>query len=284
MKNARHLVAALPLPRRRAARRADRALGRGFAGRARSSTTTGRPKPAGRSSPRARRRGHAAQVRLPVVPRVRLRREAAARGDRARRSAPNEKGVLCIVPPLPPGCMTHRLGRRRALRPDLFHVVPGRDRLHDLRLGDARRGRLLLRARPHRRRDQRRRPPARHARDRGSGAGASERRRSRRGRRGRSGQGPGAGRLRGGEGSGAGRHRRGRAADASRSAGHGRSASSARSRGRRACTSSRCCRRRARASCCARSIQALAEGRDPGDLTTIEDPAALEQIRSALTP
>jgi propionyl-CoA synthetase len=33
-----------------------------------------------------------------------------------------------------------------------------------------------------------------------------------------------------------------------------------------------------------RSIQALAEGRDPGDLTTIEDPGALEQIRSALHP
>jgi len=31
-----------------------------------------------------------------------------------------------------------------------------------------------------------------------------------------------------------------------------------------------------------RSIQALAEGRDPGDLTTIEDPAALQQIREAL--
>ena len=31
-----------------------------------------------------------------------------------------------------------------------------------------------------------------------------------------------------------------------------------------------------------RSIQALAEGRDPGDLTTIEDPAALEQIKVAL--
>jgi propionyl-CoA synthetase len=31
-----------------------------------------------------------------------------------------------------------------------------------------------------------------------------------------------------------------------------------------------------------RSIQALAESRDPGDLTTIEDPAALEQIRAAL--
>jgi propionyl-CoA synthetase len=31
-----------------------------------------------------------------------------------------------------------------------------------------------------------------------------------------------------------------------------------------------------------RAIQALAEGRDPGDLTTIEDPAALDQIRQAL--
>jgi len=33
-----------------------------------------------------------------------------------------------------------------------------------------------------------------------------------------------------------------------------------------------------------RSIQALAEGRDPGDLTTIEDPSALEQIRAAVAP
>jgi propionyl-CoA synthetase len=31
-----------------------------------------------------------------------------------------------------------------------------------------------------------------------------------------------------------------------------------------------------------RSIQAICEGRDPGDLTTIEDPAALEQVRAAL--
>ncbi|HTO43998.1 MAG TPA: AMP-binding protein, partial [Burkholderiales bacterium] len=31
-----------------------------------------------------------------------------------------------------------------------------------------------------------------------------------------------------------------------------------------------------------RSIQALAEGRDPGDLTTLEDPAALDQIRTIL--
>jgi len=31
-----------------------------------------------------------------------------------------------------------------------------------------------------------------------------------------------------------------------------------------------------------RSIQAICEGRDPGDLTTIEDPGALDQIREAL--
>ncbi|MBP8310029.1 MAG: AMP-binding protein, partial [Burkholderiaceae bacterium] len=33
-----------------------------------------------------------------------------------------------------------------------------------------------------------------------------------------------------------------------------------------------------------RSIQALCEGRDPGDLTTIEDPMALEQVRGAIAP
>jgi propionyl-CoA synthetase len=31
-----------------------------------------------------------------------------------------------------------------------------------------------------------------------------------------------------------------------------------------------------------RAILAVAEGRDPGDLTTIEDPAALQQVRDAL--
>ena len=33
-----------------------------------------------------------------------------------------------------------------------------------------------------------------------------------------------------------------------------------------------------------RSIQALCEGRDPGDLTTIEDPTALDQVRGAVKP
>jgi propionyl-CoA synthetase len=33
-----------------------------------------------------------------------------------------------------------------------------------------------------------------------------------------------------------------------------------------------------------RSIPALCEGRDPGDLTTIEDPSALEQVRACVSP
>ena len=33
-----------------------------------------------------------------------------------------------------------------------------------------------------------------------------------------------------------------------------------------------------------RALQAVCEGRDPGDLTTIEDPTALDQIRAAVTP
>jgi len=33
-----------------------------------------------------------------------------------------------------------------------------------------------------------------------------------------------------------------------------------------------------------RAIQAVCEGRDPGDLTTIEDPAALQQIRELVRP
>jgi len=33
-----------------------------------------------------------------------------------------------------------------------------------------------------------------------------------------------------------------------------------------------------------RAIQAVCEGRDPGDLTTIEDPAALQQVKDSVTP
>jgi len=33
-----------------------------------------------------------------------------------------------------------------------------------------------------------------------------------------------------------------------------------------------------------RSIQAIAEGRDPGDLTTLDDQAGIEQIKGAVAP
>ena len=46
------------------------------------------------------------QVRQPELSGLRLRPAAAARSGRRRRPAPNEKGVVAIVPPLPPGCMS----------------------------------------------------------------------------------------------------------------------------------------------------------------------------------
>ena len=58
-----------------------------------------------------------------------------------------EKGVLAIVPPLPPGCMTTVWGDDERFVSTYFKTFPGRARVLDVRLGHARRGRLLLRAR-----------------------------------------------------------------------------------------------------------------------------------------
>ena len=33
-----------------------------------------------------------------------------------------------------------------------------------------------------------------------------------------------------------------------------------------------------------RAVQAVCEGRDPGDLTTMDDPAALQQIKDLIAP
>ena len=48
----------------------------------------------------------------------------AAHEGRARRSDVDEKGVLTVTPPLPPGCLTTDLGRRRALRATYFDNLP----------------------------------------------------------------------------------------------------------------------------------------------------------------
>ena len=274
MRQVRPVVASPPVPCRRAARRADRAwISEGLGSR--SSTTTGRPKPDGRCiAHTARRGGHAAQVGSPSS-RLRLRRQAGARRTGEERR--ERKGRACIVPPLPPGCMTTIWGDdERFVKTYLKRSRQAG--LHDVRLGHARRGRLLLRPRPHRRRDQRRGPSSRHARNRGSGAVASEHRRSRRRRRGRSvkGQVPVAFVV---------------VRDADRD-------SRARRRMRRRSWPRWIAARRHRAAgarafrdgaaedalgqAAAPRIQALAEGRDPGDLTTIEDPGALMQVREAL--
>ncbi len=152
----------------------------------RSSTTTGRPSPAGRSCPRSsgveetpRKFGS------PSFPAagydVRLLHETTGEEVGA-----DEKGVPDHRAAAAARMHVDRVGRRRALREDLLRHVPRPLRVLDVRLGDARCRRLLLRARPHRRRDQRRRPPARHARDRGSGAGAPGHRGGRGSRRRRS--------------------------------------------------------------------------------------------------
>ena len=88
---ARPVVAAVSVSRRRAARRADRALGGGLAGRRdRRQLLADRERladPVGA----ARGRGDAAQVRQPVVSGVRLRRAGCSTRAPARKSAPTRK-------------------------------------------------------------------------------------------------------------------------------------------------------------------------------------------------
>ncbi len=100
----------------------------------------------------------------------------------ASEAGADEKAVVAIEPPLPPGC----------LREDLFHDLLEKARLLDLRLGHPRQGRLLLHPRAHGRRHQRRRPSPGHARDRRSGEHASQHRGMRSGRRCGRAQGPDA--------------------------------------------------------------------------------------------
>jgi propionyl-CoA synthetase len=101
------------------------------------------------------------------------------------------KGVVCVEGPLPPGCMQTVWARRRPLCQHLLEAVVRQVGLFHLRLGRARPGRVLLHPRPHRRRDQRRRPPPGHPRDRGKHRWPPECGRSGRGGRGRPTQGPG---------------------------------------------------------------------------------------------
>src|SRR5260221_604156 len=174
----RHPQAQVPVPRRRAPRRADGALGGGGAGAYghRRQLLADRDRLADPHRVPGSR-GHAAQVWLALVRGVRLPDQAQARGN-GQGSRRRREGRALRGPPAASGRDDHGVGRRQALRRDLLQVLQGRDDLYDVRLGDARQGWLLFRPGPHRRRHQRRRPSHRHARDRGGGAGALERRRS----------------------------------------------------------------------------------------------------------
>ena len=110
----RHLEPALPVPRRRAARRAHRALGRASRSAARSSTTTGRPRsgwpiltacPGIEDTPR--------KFGSPSFAGVRLPREAQARGDR-RGGRRQREGRAVHRAAAAAGRDDHDLGRRRS--------------------------------------------------------------------------------------------------------------------------------------------------------------------------
>ena len=166
--------AAHAVPGRRAARPRHLPLGDRACSASRSSTTGGRPRPAGRSAPtcaassRCRSRPGRRPCRCPGYD------VAGPRRARRRRSDPGAEGAICIRLPLPPGHACRRCGRTTsATSPSYLSRLPRllphrRRRLH-------RRGRLRLRDGPHRRRHQRRRAPAL---DRVDGGGA--RRRTRR--------------------------------------------------------------------------------------------------------
>jgi propionyl-CoA synthetase len=78
----------------------------------------------------------------------------------------NQKGVLTIEGPLPPGCLQTIWGDDQRFVQTYWSTFPRQTGLQHLRLGHPRCGRLLLHPGPHRRRDQRGRPPPGHPRDR----------------------------------------------------------------------------------------------------------------------
>ena len=113
---------------------------------------------------------------------------------------PNEKGVVVIEGPTPPGFMQTVWGDDARYVKTYWETVPGRMVYSTFDWGIRDKDGYFFILGPHRRRDQRGRPPARHARDRGEHFQPPQRGRG--GRRGRGGsvEGPGRHGVRGGEG------------------------------------------------------------------------------------
>ena len=91
----------------------------------RSSTTTGRPKPAGRSSPSVGVEDIPRKFGSPGFPtygyNLKLLHEST--GEEV---GTDEKGVVAIVPPLPPGCMSTVWGDDERFVKTYFETIPGR--------------------------------------------------------------------------------------------------------------------------------------------------------------
>ena len=101
--DARPLVAAHAVPRRGAARPRHLPLGRPSGSASRSSTTGGRPRPAGRSRPTcAGLEPMPIKPGSPTVPVPGLRRRGSSTPD-GEPVAPGAEGAICIRLPLPPG-------------------------------------------------------------------------------------------------------------------------------------------------------------------------------------
>ena len=167
------------------------------------------------------------------------------------------------------------LGRRRALPGDLLAAVPGR--LGARRLGEHRRGRLLVPPRPLRRHAEHRRQAAGPGRGRERAGVASRRGRVRRGRRPARGQGRGDLVLRRPEA-----RRRARPSRSPRSSVRWwPSISASRSRPR-ACVFVDELPKTRSAKIVRRAIRAAATGEDPGDLSSLENPGAVDGIRAVV--
>ena len=222
----------------------------------------------------ARPRADADQARLAVRAGAGVRR-AGARPDRATRSAAGEEGAICLKLPLPPGTLPTLWGDDERF---VTSYLVGVRRLLPLRRRRLRRrGRLRLRHGPHRRRHQRRRPPALDRLDGGGDRRAPGGRGVRGDRGGRPAQGPGAARAsscsRPGVDRRPRRHRRGAGGQGARRDRAGRGVQRRRGRRRR-------CRRPARARSCARRCARSPTARTPVPPSTIEDSAVLDRLRS----
>ena len=190
----RPVEAAVPVPGRRTAGRADRRMDHRCAGQDRDRQLLADRDRLASAEPDARGGDEAGQARLAGPAGAWLQAAGNRREHRAGRGSGRE-GRAGDPAAVAAGLPDHGVGQRRPLHRQLLQPLQGAA-VQLAGLGDPRRGRLHLHPRPHRRRDQRRRPSPGHARDRGVGVQSPAGGRGSRHWRARRAQGPGAGGVR----------------------------------------------------------------------------------------